>query len=72
MSRCVALRCEIEDKECAENKIGENESSSKRIGADKSSLNVNSSFVINLKMSVLGVCYVCIICSFSCVLVYEY
>ena len=35
-------------------------------------LNVNSSFVINLKMSVLGVCYVCIISSFSCVLVYEY
>ena len=55
------LRCEIEDKGCAENKIGENESSNKRIGADKSSL-----------MSVLGVSYVCIIGSFSCVLVYEY
>ena len=40
-------RCETEDKGCVENKKEEDESSSIRISADKSSININFSFDVN-------------------------
>ncbi|XP_028409419.1 uncharacterized protein LOC114532024 [Dendronephthya gigantea] len=40
-------RCETKDKGCVENKKGENESSNARISGDKSSININFSFIVN-------------------------